>query len=156
MREKELIFQVVRSKLLYNPLVYVMNPIKNWIALFQKYIKNKFIRFLFVGGLNTVFGYSVYCLMIFLGLSYVLATFIQQVIGVMFNFITTGKLVFENSNKRLLLKFVICYVLTYFVNIGINKWIQISLGINEYMAGAGAIIISSLVSFFLLSYYVYK
>ena len=29
------------------------------IDLFHKYVQNKFIRFLFVGGLNTLFGYSV-------------------------------------------------------------------------------------------------
>ena len=126
------------------------------IRLFHDSIKNKFIRFVFVGGLNTAFGLGVYCLLIWIGLSYIWATLISQILGVLFNFITTGTLVFENSDKRLIFKFILNYVATYFINIGINKTLQTALNCNEYISGIGATLVTALVSFFLLKYFVYN
>ncbi len=133
-----------------------MNLLQKCIVLFHQYIHNKFIRFVFVGGLNTVFGLCIYCLMICLGLSYIMATLISQVLGVLFNFMTTGTLVFENSDKKLIFRFLLCYVLTYFINVGINNALQAFLGVNEYISGIGAIIISALISFFILKLFVYN
>lgn len=133
-----------------------MSLLQKGIDLFHKYIQNKFIRFILVGGLNTAFGLGVYCLMIWMGLSYVWATLISQILGILFNFITTGTLVFENNDKGLIFKFVFCYVLTYFFNVGINKTFQVIFDVNEYISGIGAIIISALISFFILKLFVYN
>lgn len=123
---------------------------------FRRHIRNRFIRFICVGGLNTTFGLTVYCLLIWIGLSYIWATLISQVLGVLFNFITTGTLVFENSDKRLIFKFIFCYFITYFINITINKALQVTFGLNEYLSGIFAIIISAIVSFFILRLFVYN
>ena len=133
-----------------------MSLLQKGIDLFHKYIQNKFIRFIFVGGLNTAFGLGVYCLMIWIGLSYIWATLISQVLGVLFNFVTTGTLVFENSDKKLIFKFILSYVLTYFINVGVNKALQVAFCFNEYISGIGAIIISALASFFILKLFVYN
>lgn len=133
-----------------------MNFIRKGIDLFHKYVKNKFIRFIFVGGLNTAFGLGVYCLLIWIGLSYIWATLISHILGILFNFITTGTLVFENSDKRLIFKFFLNYGLTYFINIGVNKSLQALFGMNPYFSGIGATIITALISFFILKRFVYK
>lgn len=133
-----------------------MDYLREGIDIFHKYIRNKFIRFIFVGGLNTAFGLSVYCLLIWIGLSYIWATLISQVLGVLFNFITTGSLVFENSDRRLIYKFIFSYIITYFINIGINRALQITFGVNEYISGIVAIILSAIVSFFILKQFVYN
>lgn len=133
-----------------------MNLLFKGIDLFHEYIHNRFIRFIFVGGLNTAFGLGIYCLMIWIGLSYIWATLISQVLGVLFNFMTTGTLVFENSDKKLIFKFILSYVLTYFINVGINKALQVFFGVNEYISGIGAIIISAMASFFILELFVYN
>lgn len=133
-----------------------MSVLKKGINTFHKHICNKFFRFVFVGGLNTVFGLTVYCLMIWIGLSYIWATLISQILGVLFNFITTGTLVFENNDKRLIFKFIFSYVVTYFLNIGINKTLQIVFEVNEYISGLVAIIISAIVSFFILKLFVFN
>ena len=126
------------------------------IDMFHQYIHNKFIRFIFVGGLNTAFGLGVYCFMIWMGLSYIWATLISQILGVLFNFMTTGSLVFENNDKRLIFKYVISYLVTYFINVGLNKTLQMVFGVNEYISGIGSIIITALVSFFILKSFVYN
>jgi len=134
----------------------IMNLINKCISIFHRYVKNKFIRFIFVGGLNTAFGLGLYCLLIWIGLSYIWATLVSHVIGILFNFITTGTLVFENSDKRLIFKFFMNYGLTYFINIGVNKSLQELLNFNQYYSGIGATIITALISFFILKRFVYK
>ena len=133
-----------------------MSHLQKGINLFHKYIQNKFIRFILVGGLNTAFGLGVYCLMIWMGFSYVWATLVSQILGILLNFITTGTLVFENNDKRLIFKFVFSYVVTYFFNVGLNKIFQVTFDVNEYISGIGAIIISALISFYILKLFVYN
>ncbi len=133
-----------------------MNLLQRGIEQFHKNVQNKFIRFIFVGGINTVFGLGVYCLMIWIGLSYIWATLISQILGVLFNFVTTGTLVFENSDKKLIFKFILSYVLTYFINVGINRVLQLAFGLNEYFSGIVAIIVSALISFLILKFLVYN
>lgn len=133
-----------------------MNVIKTSVEIFQHHIKNKFVRFVFVGGLNTAFGFGLYCLLIWMGLSYIWATLISHTLGVLFNFITTGRIVFDNSDNSLIFKFVMNYLLVYFINIGLNKGAQILLGPNEYISGFFALVITSLFSFFVLNRFVFN
>lgn len=132
------------------------NLLRKGIDFFLSHIKNKFIRFLFVGVLNTLFGYGVYCLMILMGCTYVWATLISQVLGVLFNFITTGNLVFENNDKRLIFRFVLSYIVTYFINIGVNRTLQVLFDCNTYISGFGATLVSALCSFLILKLFVYR
>ena len=132
-----------------------MNPVRRAILAFQRLIPNKFVRFLFVGGLNTAFGVGVYCLAIFLGLHYFVATLLSNVLGVLFNFITTGNIVFENGDPRLIFRFVLCYVGVYLVNTGIVKLLILS-GMNDYWAGILATVPTAVFSFFALKTFVYR
>ena len=61
---------------------------------------HKFIKFLFVGGVNTVFGYSIFALFLFLGMHYAVATLFATILGILFNFKTTGVIVFNNKDNR--------------------------------------------------------
>lgn len=133
-----------------------MDFLRRAIAVFQSHIKNRFVRYIFVGGLNTAFGYGLYCLLVWLGVPFIWATLVSHVLGVLFNFMTTGTLVFEDNDLRKIFKFFLNYVLTYFINIGINKALQVWLGCNEYIAGAGATIFTALVSFVILKRLVFS
>ena len=77
----------------------------------------RFIRFLIVGGLNTAFGYLVFAVFIWLDFHYSAATSLSTVIGIVFNFFTTGRLVFKNSNNRLIFKFFAVYGITWLINV---------------------------------------
>jgi putative flippase GtrA len=78
----------------------------------------RFVLFLLVGGLNTAFGYGAFALLYRLGLHYALAAALSTIAGVLFNFQTTGRIVFKNGDRSLLVRFVAVYVMTYFVNVG--------------------------------------
>lgn len=80
-------------------------------------IENKFLRFLFVGALNTAVGYLLFVFFIWIGLHYSLSLLFSQIIGILFNYKTTGYLVFESKSNRLLLKFFLVYGFVYLINV---------------------------------------
>lgn len=146
----------MRRKGLISTISVMATCIKKAADFFLRHIQNKFIRFVFVGGLNTAFGLSIYWLLIFVGVSYIWATLIGHILGVIFNFFTTGNLVFENKDKRLIFRFVLNYVVIYFINIGINRFSQDYISSNTYLSGIIATFASSIFSFFLMKYFVYR
>ncbi|MDR1725489.1 MAG: GtrA family protein [Bacteroidales bacterium] len=93
-----------------------LNLIKASIKLFWK-IDNKFMRFLFVGVLNTAVGYGLFVFFIWIGLHYGWALLCSQILGVAFNYKSTGVLVFESKTNTLVVKFVLVYVFMYSVNL---------------------------------------
>ena len=76
-------------------------------------------------------------------------------LGVCFNFITTGNLVFRNNDPRLIFRFVGAYVVIYFVNTAVVKAF-ILLGLNSYWAGILATPVVAVCSYSLLKYFVYR
>jgi len=113
------------------------------------------IKFLFIGGLNTVFGYSIYALFIFAGLYYPFAIIISTIFGVLFNFQTTGKIVFNNSKNNLLFKFIGVYSVICFINILFLKVFEL-FKVNMYFAGAVLIFPMAFLSFSLNKKFVFK
>jgi putative flippase GtrA len=121
----------------------------------RELLQKQFVRFLFVGGLNTLFGYSLFAVFIFVGLHYTIAAFIGTVLGVLFNFKTTGKLVFDSHDNRLLWKFFGVYVLMYLLNI-IGLYFLDILIKNIYISGAVLILPMALVGFVLNKRFVFR
>lgn len=101
-----------------------------------RFIDVKIIRFFLVAGLNTVFGWCVFSLLIFIGLHYTLAALLGQIIGIFFNFRTYGSLVFKNKKINLLPRFIAVYVLTYFCNVGGMTWLKWAFGLSDYVVSA--------------------
>lgn len=95
----------------------------------------RFFRFLLVGALNSLFGYGCYALLLYLGVHYALALFLATVIGVLFNFKTTGYLVFKSKDNRLIFRFAATYAIVYAVNVSALKLLSL-VGIDMYFGGA--------------------
>ena len=77
----------------------------------------RFIRFLLVGVLNTIFGYAVFALFVLLHLHYAVAALLSTICGVLFNFKTTGRLVFGSRDNSRILRFFGVYVVTYVLSV---------------------------------------
>lgn len=86
------------------------------VRLLQK-IENKFIRFLFVGVINTMFGYGLFVLFIWFGMHYSIALLCSNILGILFNYKTTGYIVFANQSNRLILQFFLVYGVVYLFNL---------------------------------------
>ncbi len=104
----------------------------------KKFFERQFIRFLFVAGLNTAFGWCIFSLLRFLfGLipdidALLFANLFGTIISVLFNFKTYGHLVFRNKDRRLLFKFVLVYIITFFVNYFSIHFLEVLWNINNY------------------------
>jgi len=117
---------------------------------------SQFIKFILVGILNTIFGYLIYSLFIYIGVHYSFASFISTIVGVAFNYKSIGVLVFKNKNNKInrKLKFISVYLITYFINI-------IFLGVlskyfNLYISAAVLIVPVALLSFYLNKKFVFS
>lgn len=113
------------------------------------------IRFLFVSGLNTLFGYGLFSLLIYMNLHYQLALLISTICGVLFNFKTIGSIVFGNGNAKLIFKFIAVYVIVYSIN-AVGLKILISYNFNTYVSMGILIIPMALLAFFLNKKFVFN
>jgi putative flippase GtrA len=113
------------------------------------------IAFLFVGGLNTVVGYGLYAFFIYLGLNFLLAALFSNTVGIIFNFNTTGRLVFQNRDNSLFLRFIAVCVFCYACNVTINRFLQ-SFVPNLYWSGFLTVFPVAVITFTLNKFYVFK
>ena len=126
-----------------------------WIANLV-HVPEQIIRFLIIGGVNTLFAYSIYALAIFLGAHYTLAVLLSTVIGTCFSFKTMGTMVFDNPDNWLIFKFVAVYTLCYFLNIGVLRLLTLAGLHNLYIAGITSMLLVSAVSFCLNKWVVFR
>lgn len=117
--------------------------------------ENKLFRFLLVGGVNTVFGYLMFALFVFVGFHYAVAVLLGTILGIIFNFNTTGRLVFNCSDKLLIYKFIGVYVIIYLINT-ISLRIFNIYNFDMYSAGAFLLFPMALLSFILNKTFVFK
>jgi putative flippase GtrA len=114
-------------------------------------------KFILIGLLNTMFGYSAYALLIFFGLSFALALLISTVSGIIFNYFTFGQLFFNiGVNLENFIKFIITYLFIYLLNVSflhlmINIW-----NVNSYMSQFLFLIPAAAISWLLMNYWVFK
>lgn len=115
---------------------------------------NKIFKFLLIGSINTLFGYSIYALLILNNFDYKIAISISTILGVIFNYISTGRFVFKYNRFDRILPFIFIYTLIYLINL-ILITLFINIGFNELLSGAFALIPVVMLTFFLLNKYVY-
>lgn len=113
------------------------------------------IKFLAVGVLNTLFGYGMFNLFLFLGFHYVMAVLLGTILGVLFNFKTIGTFVFGSKNNRLIFRFVMVYVVIYLLNI-LFLYIFTLLNFDVRIAGAILLVPMAVVSFGLNKFFVFE
>lgn len=115
----------------------------------------RFVRFLFVGGLNTLFSYVIYAILILLNVHYTLATLISTILGIIFNFFSTGSIVFRNRKLSLMLRFFLVYGFTYLVNILLLSFFE-TKQVDMLIAGAIVTLPVALLSYFLNAKLVFR
>jgi len=112
-----------------------------------KLINNQFIKFCIVGVINTLFSYTMFALFITLRINYSISLLLATVCGILFNYRSTGKYVFNHRGNSLLFKFFILYLALYIINLInlkiLNYFIQ-----NFYISGVISVIFSAIISFF--------
>jgi putative flippase GtrA len=113
------------------------------------------LRFLVVGGLNTAFGYSLFAALTYFGMRYPAAIGLATIGGVLFNFQSVGRLVFNGAPRSRFWRFVGVYVVIYLLNLG-GVRLAVSLGANVYLANAITLVPLSLLAFILNRRFVFN
>lgn len=131
------------------------NLVSKIFGVVRKFWSVRFVRFLFVGGINTLFGYSVFSAFILLHIHYALASLISTIIGVLFNFFTTGRIVFKNNNPKLILKFFGVYGTIYLINLMFLRIFD-TYHVNMLIAGAILVFPVAILSYFLNKAFVFR
>lgn len=118
-------------------------------------LKRELLTFIGVGILNTLFGYSLFCLFIFMGMQHIVAISLSFFCGTLFNFQTIGRFVFQSHNNKLILRFFLLYIFLYFANLSLLETLKLIFE-SWYLAGAISILITAVLSFILNKFWVFK
>jgi len=113
------------------------------------------LRFLAVGGLNSLVGYSLFALLTYAGLAYPVAIGLATVGGVLFNFQSVGRLVFDGAPRSRFWRFVGVYCVIYLLNLG-GVRLLLGLDANIYIANALTLLPLSVIAFILNRRFVFN
>ena len=107
-------------------------PFRFAVLLFRRH---RLLRFLLVGGVNTLFGYTIFAAAYVLTGDHRLAVAASIVLGVLFNFVTTGRIVFGSRSGRALIPFILAYVFALVLNVVLLD-LLLRIGLNAFVGQA--------------------
>jgi len=109
-----------------------------------------------VGAANTAFGWGCYAICILLGLSRPPALLIATILGVLFNYQSTGRVVFAGAPARLLPRFVAVYAGVYLFNLALLELVCRGLDASSLVGQLLALPPTVVVSYFALKAWVFR
>lgn len=111
-------------------------------------------RYYQVGVLNTLFGFGIYSGLVALGLNLYVAQFLSHFVGVAFNYFSYSRHVFTDAGPAKL-RFILSYIGNYLLGLAalavIAQFVR-----SPYLAGFSAVVIVSLINYFVLRHLVFK
>ena len=132
-----------------------MTPYKRLCVSGRQGSKSRVYRFLMVGALNTCVGYALFALFVWIGVPYPAAIGLSTIVGVFFNFLSSGRLVFGNTSNSRLGRFFLVYGVLYLTNLGFITAL-LTLGVNIYLAYAITLPPIAVATYFLQLNFVFK
>jgi putative flippase GtrA len=121
----------------------------------MKFLRYQYIRFILTGLINTIFGYGLYIIFLYLKLTPTYSMILTTIFGIIFNFKTIGTYVFKNKSKFLFFKFILVYLITLSFNIETIQLIS-KFYSDSRIAGFLSIILGSVLSFTLNKKFVFN
>lgn len=120
--------------------------------LLMKFMNKDFLKFLFVGGLNTVITYLIYLLFI-IYFQYKIAYGIAYVVGIVSSYLMNSMFVFKaRLSIRTMIKFPLVYLLQFIISILLLYFCVDFININEKLAPLIVIAITIPATFLLSKY----
>ena len=119
------------------------------IKIFIDSFDDKRIRFLFVGGLNTVVGYGCYALLLKVGMFYIFANLIANIVGIANSYFWNKYFTFKVKKKSFneIIRFLTVYGISYIANLIFLFVCVETLSMNKYLAGIGCLFVTTIVSY---------
>ena len=114
-------------------------------------LTSQFIRFLLVGLLNTAFGYSIYFVLVLLGFQPQVALLVSFAAGVLWNYFTTARLVFDTHGARRFPAYIVAYMFIYAINAG-SLQALLKIGLSPLVAQAVLLPLLAVLAYILIGY----
>jgi putative flippase GtrA len=124
-----------------------------WRQFFKMCI-NQIKSFILIGIINTMFYYSLYILMLYLGASYFISAFFATACGIVLSYILFGKFVFYHRSFKSSIKFILVYFILYILNITLIAFFYNYVH-NYYLGGLLATICCAVISFLFNKFFVF-
>lgn len=115
----------------------------------------RFGRFLIVGAVNSAVGYGLFAGFILLALMPEVALLLATILGVIFNFLTTGRFVFADRDRSRLLHFIAVYAAVYVFNALALRGLAL-LAVPPLIAQLVLLPTAAVMTFFALRSFVFK
>ena len=116
------------------------------------------VKFNIIGVLNAIITYSLFSLLAFLGLHYILALICEYAVGITISYIFNKKITFKNKQRtgfKLISKMIVSYMLSFiFSMLLLMLFIEIA-GLNKYLARLFAAAIVGGFSFLMQKFFVF-
>ncbi len=123
----------------------------------RRFTEFKLFRFITVGFLNTLFGYTAYAALVLIGFQYYIALLLANIFGILFNYFNFGKFVFSGHRDRFsFFKTLAVYSIIYSMNaVGLRVLMQ-DFQLDPYLGQFICAVPSVLLSWFLMNYWVFR
>ncbi len=111
-------------------------------------------RYYQAGIVNTLFGYGLFALLVWLSMNVYLAQTLSHLSGMAFNYFTYSRYAFaghEFSPVRFILSYGVNYLLGLAALAGFTQIVA-----SPYVAGMASVIVVSLINYFILKKFVYR
>ncbi|MDR3470299.1 MAG: GtrA family protein [Devosia sp.] len=115
----------------------------------------RIVRFVFVGAFNTLVGYVLYSCCLLLGAAPGIALAIATVLGAVFNYFSTGRVVFRHVGINRLVHFLLAYLVIYLANLAALQTL-IACGLPAYGAQALLLPVVAALSFLVFKSFVFR
>ncbi len=112
--------------------------------------KKSFMRFAMVGVLNTAFGYALFTVLSLSGLPPQIALIISFSGGVLWNFMTHARLVFDTRGMGRLPYYILSYLVVYAFN-ALSLEGLLSMGLQPIVAQGLIVLPAAILAFILIS-----
>jgi putative flippase GtrA len=113
------------------------------------------MKFLSVGGINTLFGFIAFSLLARTELSTIMVLIFSTLISIIFNYFTTGGLVFRDIALARVPRFLMSYAVILGINFKLIGWLSPLCGGRE-MAMAAIILPMAFLSYFFQAWFVFR
>jgi len=88
------------------------------MALNLKPLNNNLLaRFIIAGIVNTLFGWTIFSILILLDIAIPISLFFGMSLGILFNYITIGGYAFKKFSKKIFFKFILSNLFIYLLNL---------------------------------------
>jgi putative flippase GtrA len=128
----------------------------NILRLIERIFNISYVKFLFVAGINTCFGYLIYVGCVYLLKNVYASVVVATIIAVLFNFNTYKRIVFKSKDNSRIFRFFGVYLFTMGIQMSLLKLLALAGITNAYIAGAILTLPMSFMSFLLMRKFVFN